>query len=75
MSVLVVALFPERGAVTTVVHWSLTVLTQRGDNLEISTNHLPSLQASLASKPESQGNLPSPSLAQNRLISFSKLTL
>ena len=48
MSVLVVALFPERGAVTTVVHWSLTLLTQRGDNLEISTNHLPSLQASLA---------------------------
>ena len=29
-----------RGAVTTVVHWSLTVLIQSRDNLEISLNHL-----------------------------------
>ena len=35
----------ERGAVTTVVHWSLPVLTQSRDNPEISLNHLLTLLA------------------------------
>ena len=30
----------QGGAVTTVVDWPLTVLTQSRDNLEISLNHL-----------------------------------
>ena len=75
-----VTLFPEYrgkqgGAVTTVVDWSLTVLTQSTDNLQISTNHLLTLQGTASVHPSLSLRGISPRWLRAGLISFSKLTL